>query len=419
MGVMKKGILMSISLYLIIISIVFTKQPVFAISNLMTNKSIGQALDKKENREPTIIYTNDVNIVKNEIDELKKQKRVVLYNEMKKEREKQQDKQLDNQKTRKITISAVGDVTIGSDENFGYRNTFIEEVDKYNNDYFHFVEAVYPIFEQDDITIANLETTLTTAEKKANKKFRFKGEPDYVKILKEGSIEAVNIANNHIHDYLDKGFKDTVNTLENEGIGYFGYHDNYTTTKQGIHVGFLGYEGWEASDKLMKQIKKDIESLKEQTDLIVISFHWGIERENYPYKDQLELAHYAVDQGADLVLGHHPHVLQGIEKYKEKFIVYSLGNFLFGGNKNPSDKDSLIFQQSFHFDSEGNLLPVEEIQLIPCSISSVSWRNDYKPVPLEGEDKERVLGRLVTYSSIFKESFSPTNETKRIVTKKE
>jgi len=216
-------------------------------------------------------------------------------------------------------------------------------------------------------------------------------------------VEAVNIANNHAYDYLQQGFDDTVQTLENAGIGYFGYHYQPIETVKGIRIGLLGYEGWEATNKLKQQIKNDIKEMKQRTDLIIVSFHWGIERAHYPTPDQMDLGHYAVDQGADLVVGHHPHVLQGIEEYKGKYIVYSLGNFLFGGNKNPSDKDTMIFQQSFYFDQERNLLPIQQINLIPCAISSVSWRNNYQPVPLKGKEKERVLNRVQKYSSIFEQ----------------
>ncbi|MGG0288884.1 CapA family protein, partial [Peribacillus butanolivorans] len=115
------------------------------------------------------------------------------------------------------------------------------------------------------------------------------------------------------------------------------------------------------------------------------------------------LARYTVDNGADLILGHHPHVVQGIEEYNGKFIVYSLGNFMFGGNKNPSDKDTFVFQQTFHL-KNGQLSNKKEIKVIPFRISSVTSRNNYQPTPLEGSEAERVKNKIVHLSTKIKNS---------------
>ena len=112
---------------------------------------------------------------------------------------------------------------------------------------------------------------------------------------------------------------------------------------------------------------------------------------------QENIARYAIDNGADLVLGHHPHVLQGIENYKGKYIVYSLGNFVFGGNKNPSDKDTMIFRETFTF-QEGKLMDTK-YEIIPCSLSSRTDLNDYQPTLLEGEEKTRVLKKVFENST--------------------
>lgn len=116
-----------------------------------------------------------------------------------------------------------------------------------------------------------------------------------------------------------------------------------------------------------------------------------------PAESQKTLAHYTVDSGADLVLGHHPHVVQGIEEYNGKFIVYSLGNFMFGGNRNPSDKDTYVFQQTFHL-KNGKLTDKKEINVVPFSISSVAYRNNYQPKKLEGAEAERVKKKIIDVS---------------------
>ncbi len=135
--------------------------------------------------------------------------------------------------------------------------------------------------------------------------------------------------------------------------------------------------------------------------LVIASFHWGIERKNYPNSVQKDLGRFTIDSGADLVLGHHPHVIQGIENYKGKYIVYSLANFCFGGNRNPSDKDTFIFQQTFEF-KNGEKTDSDKINIIPCSVSSVKHRNNYQSTPVEGDEAKRILQRIEKYSEIFK-----------------
>ena len=302
----------------------------------------------------------------------------------------------------KIVISLAGDCTLGTDESFSYVNSFPYQVKKQNEDWGYFFAGVKDIFENDDLTLVNLETTFTTAKKKAKKTFRFKGDPSYVNILKEGSVEMVNIANNHIYDYLQKGFDYTIETLEQAGILYSGEgHIAFFETK-GITIASLGYCGWSTSIK--DQVKRDIEDVRAKADLVIVSFHWGKERSNYPNEIQKELGRFAIDQGADLVAGHHPHVIQGIEKYQGRYIVYSLGNFCFGGNRNPKDKDTFIFQNEFIF--RDGQLKESQCKIIPCRISSVTHVNDYQPTVLEGEEAQRVMNRILKYSSSLEYAFT-------------
>lgn len=296
-----------------------------------------------------------------------------------------------------IKISAAGDFTIGSDEGFHYVNSFPAEANKNGLDYF--TKGLNNIFKEDDLSTVNLETALTNASKKAIKTFRFKGSPSYAKILSLSGIEAVNLANNHSHDYLQKGYEDTINSLKQQKIGYFGYNDQFVTTIKGVKIGVLGYEGWNDSPNLRIKINNDIQNLKKNgVKIILIHFHWGIERDYVPNSTQRNLAHYAIDHGADLIVGHHPHVIQGIEDYKGKFIVYSLGNFMFGGNKNPKDKDTFVFQQIFHL-KNGVLTNQKEIRVVPFSISSVASRNNYQPLFLKGPEAVRVKKKIIYTSN--------------------
>jgi poly-gamma-glutamate synthesis protein (capsule biosynthesis protein) len=302
-----------------------------------------------------------------------------------------------------IKISAAGDFILGFDEKFGTVNRFDTVFKEKNNDYSYFLKNVKHFFETDDLTIVNLENPLTLATSKTVKEFTFKGKPEYTQILKEGSIEAVNIANNHTYDYLQQGMKDTINHLKKANISYFGDGHKAITEVQGIKVGSLGYKGWSNAKAVKESIKRDLENMKKNTDLIIVSFHWGEERSNYPNSIQKDLGKFAIDQGADLVLGHHPHVIQGIEQYKNKYIVYSLANFCFGGNRNPSDKDTFIFQQSFIVDDKKQIV-TSKMNIIPCLVSSVTYRNDYCPTPQTGQTADRIMNRLKLYSKNFVKS---------------
>lgn len=296
------------------------------------------------------------------------------------------------QETQTITISAAGDCTLGVDSR--YNNSFNNYYNQHNSAYF--LKKVKPIFSKDDVTIVNFEGTLTTANTRANKKFTFKGPAAYTKILKKGSVEVVTLANNHSLDYGTIGYQDTKKALKKGKIKYCHNATIAYQTVKKTKIAFLGFSA--LSGVTQAQIKAGIkEAKKKNAKIIIVSFHWGIERDYYPNAVQKSLGHYAIDCGASLVLGHHPHVLQGIEKYKGRYIVYSLGNFCFGGNMNPSDKDTMIYQQTFYV-KNGKLLKKNDARVIPCSLSSVSYTNDYQPMKLTGASKRRVIGKINTMS---------------------
>ena len=115
---------------------------------------------------------------------------------------------------------------------------------------------------------------------------------------------------------------------------------------------------------------------------------------------QKKMGHYLIDNGADLVVGTHPHVIQGIEKYNDKYIIYSLANFVFGGNQNPPDKDTFMFRQTFNF-YKGELKLDDNIEIVPTSVSGKKNVNNYQPVILDGEEKVRVFNKIMKYSSGF------------------
>lgn len=295
-------------------------------------------------------------------------------------------------KTSEIIISSVGDCTIGWDDQFSYAASLGDVFDKNNKDFSYFFKNTADIFKNDDITTANLETAFTNSTVKAKKEYTFKAPPEFAKTLSAGYIEGVTLANNHTRDYLEQGFSDTKLALQKENIKYFGEGEKWITEVKGISFAFLGYRGFGYDKTFLKTLKSDIEALKNKGSIVIINFHWGDEGSYYPNDIQKYLARYAVDSGADLIIGHHPHVVQGIERYKGKIIAYSLGNFAFGGNKNPKDKDALIFQTKFRF--EDNKLKAYGIKVIPCSVSSVTNINDYCPTPLVGDKKDQLFKKI-------------------------
>lgn len=298
-----------------------------------------------------------------------------------------------------ITISAAGDCSLGNHIEQEYSSSFIQAYDTEGGAEY-FLRNVKEIFAADDMTIVNLEGVLTTSDAAASgRAYNIKGDPSYAKILTEGSVEAVSMANNHRLDFGTEGTKDTEAALNAENIVY-AYDKNVAIYEaQGIRIGYVSVNevAWgQGSEEL---VAEGIDKLKEAgVDLILVACHWGIEKDNYPEAYQQKLGRKCIDMGADLVIGHHPHVLQGVEEYKGKLILYSLGNFCFGANRNPTDKDTMIFQQTFTF-VDGELLGDMDALVIPCSVSSEKSRNNFQPTPLAADEATRVINRLNTYSA--------------------
>lgn len=298
-----------------------------------------------------------------------------------------------------LTLSVVGDCTLGTDKTFDYDTSLNAYYENYGADYF--LQNVKDIFSTDDLTIANFEGTLTDSDEREDKTFAFKAPASYASILTGGSVEAVNTANNHSHDYGEQSFDDTLAALDDAGIVHFGYDETAVMDVKGIKVGLVGiYELYDHLER-EQQLKDNIAKVKaDGAQLIVVIFHWGNETETVPDSNQTTLGRIAIDEGADLVCGHHPHVLQGIETYKGRNIVYSLGNFCFGGNSSPSDMDTMIYQQTFTIDANG-VKKDNVTNIIPCSISSAAYDgyNNYQPTPAEGDETTRILGKINERSS--------------------
>ncbi len=304
-----------------------------------------------------------------------------------------------------LTISAVGDITFGGNQKTTYPYSFDEYYDLYGADYF--MKNVAEIFRADSFTVANLEGTLTDSDTiRTTKQWNHRGRPEYAEILKNASIEAVSLGNNHIMDYQKKGVADTIQNVTDAGLEYaisgpWGDRYGLYETAEGIQIGFVSVNEYYDGSGVYQYLEEGLLELREAgADLVFALMHWGGDKTHVIEQAQYEMGHWCIDQGYDLVLGCHPHVLQGIECYKGKYIVYSMGNFCYGGNKNPSDKDSMIFQQTFMF-LDGVLQEETSIRAIPCRLSSVTNRNDYCPAILYGEEAEAWAARFNGYSEEF------------------
>jgi hypothetical protein len=278
-------------------------------------------------------------------------------------------------------INNDNDITI----NFAGDTTLAWSFEEAAGDDFNYPFAASPWFAQADITMVNLENAITDRGFKVPKQFNFRMPPKYLQVLQNGGVDIVNLANNHVWDYGQVGVEDTIGYLDEAGIRHIGAGVTEKEAKKpailevkGKRIGFLGYFFMEGN------VREDVSALKQNADVVIVNFHWGTERSNYPESYQVDLAHRAIDAGADLVIGHHPHVLQGIERYKGGFIVYSLGNFIFGGNS-CRQHDTFVFQLIIR---EGQKLPA----IIPVRVSN--WR----PYWLEGAEGRRVIDLIKEYS---------------------
>ncbi|NLN47847.1 MAG: hypothetical protein GX154_01845 [Clostridiales bacterium] len=321
---------------------------------------------------------------------------------------------IEEEKPEEVTIklTAIGDVALGRDYRSTFKNSMDEVFEKNGNDYGYFFAKVSHIFNESDLTVANLENAFTLEKERPEKydygnNYWFKGDPKYARVLKEANIDVVSLSNNHTYDYGQKGYDDTKEALDTVGVSYFGYDDLYETNIKGVNIGFVGinelgeYEQGTDKEELKADIESKINLLRNNNDYVIATFHWGKEYVHEHNETQRDLAYFAIDKGADLIIGTHSHVIQGIENYNGKYIIYSLGNFCFGGNKNPPDYDTFIYQQDIVFEifkDEITLIETKEPDYIPCYLSGTKGLNNYQPILAKGSDIERILTKINKYS---------------------
>ena len=295
--------------------------------------------------------------------------------------------------TGEVRITFLGDCTLGGESPSRNRRVDFARRIADNGMAFPFRELVR-LTAADDLTVANLEGVLSDNKlKKAKKKFNFIGPSAYTEVLTAGSVECVTLANNHSHDYGEKGYKDTKAALENAGICWFGTEAPAVwQSDEGLRIGFLGVNG-SLSGSRAKQYARQAEALRAAGCAAVITvMHAGTEYSYDPPDGyQKQITGHAVPV-SDLIIGHHPHVVQGYTVLDGVPVVYSLGNCVFGGNSFPKDFDALAVQAVLHF-REGTLEKTD-LHFYPICVSSDSHYNNYSPRFLTGGDAERVLQKM-------------------------
>ncbi len=301
-----------------------------------------------------------------------------------------------------VTLLFTGDVTLA--------NHFQSYVGK--NYSYPFARA--PWLRTADVAVINLEGPLTTATEAVSKPYVFKALPDYARMLKAGGIDLADLANNHIFDYGVPGLVQTMEALQKAGIRYVGAgrnsneaHRPVIFTVKGLKIGFLAYYGVKAHEeshpatdstagtalRRLKRIRRDVQALRPKVDFLTVLLHWGFEKEHEPRSFQIRFAHRVISYGVDLIVGHHPHVLQGVEKYKQGLVVYSLGNFIFGGN------------HRVHYQTAVLKVTIPTRKPKDWSIRFLPLQVDYwQPHLLRNALADSVLSHIAEYSKIFEKT---------------
>lgn len=310
--------------------------------------------------------------------------------------------------TRKVVLSFAGDCTFGSvnGDSGGIRFPAVYQRSGQKDYPFHLVK---PWFLHDDLTVVNFECTLTDASRTANKQWKFKGPARYASIFPAGSVEAVGLSNNHSMDYLQAGFSDTLRNFRNAQVPVFYQNTPYVTTLRGIQTVIIGDctvvgENTTRIDGAPARVLREIKHYKKPGNIVIVVMHWGSELAAVPFRWQQALGRQFIDAGADAVVGHHPHVLQGIERYKGKTIAYSLGNFAFGGNSLARSPKTVILRLKFRAQN-GRITPAGA-SVVPCVTTSSEarnpagvLRNNYQPKPVYGASAARVMALVLRRSA--------------------
>lgn len=301
-----------------------------------------------------------------------------------------------------IRLIATGDMYLGG---------WAESTLKQKKESGYFFAGVQPLLSEADVLMGNLECPLSLKGKVyVTKEFTLHASSTMANELKAAGFDYVGLANNHMLDFGPAALQETLQVLDSTGILHSGAGMNLAGARQcavytakGIRFAFLSYsntypaEFYAGSSKpgtapgWTNFVKADIKAAHEQADIVIVSFHWGAERTNYPVAYQMELARASIDSGADLIVGNHPHVLQGIQIYNGKVIAYSLGNFVFGSYSSSKIRDSVLLEVRFRDKN------IDQVKLYPINVDNRVVQ--FRPALYDATNAARVLGDMRTYSA--------------------
>ena len=226
-----------------------------------------------------------------------------------------------------LTMSFTGDVTIGSNVQSSGTSIFDKELKKQNGDINFPFRNVSDILRADDLTMVNFEGTLTPAARnpeKKNNSFLFRADPSYVGMLPNGGVDTVSLENNHVLDMGQEGLAETKRVLTEAGIPYASEGEPAILTVKGVKIGSLAYQTFGGRhDELIQKVPGDIQALRDQgCQIVIVSYHWGEEKDYAPNSNQVRLGRATIDAGADLVVGHHSHRINPIEYYNGHYPLH-------------------------------------------------------------------------------------------------
>ncbi len=311
-----------------------------------------------------------------------------------------------------LKMSFIGDCVIGGDPvDYGYES-FIWYSENYPLSYFF--EKVKPVLEQDDFTLANMETVLSDnmslrpVEKEGERTFWFMAKSKNAQILTEGSVEVAGVVNNHTYDFGDEGYSDTVKSLEDAGLLVGEDCSPIYFEKNGIKVGVAYANLWAYYQ--VNDIFDALEEMQDKCDYKVVFFHGGEEGQHEPDNFKIDACRDLANSGlCDLIVGAHPHVLQPLEVVNNVPILYSLGNFCFAGNNYPENK-TVIFGVTLTKDASGKV--TAETNITPCYVYTGDINSFQPAVITDADDKQEILDMLKVPVDYIKETEPTTTAPK-------
>ncbi len=292
-----------------------------------------------------------------------------------------------------IVLTFGGDCVLGTRERWKkQKNTFDTVIAQEGMDYCF--DKIRQPFENDDFSTVNLEVVLQSSSQghERAKRYTFRGDPSYTQILTDAGVEHVNLANNHYIDFGRAGRASTVQALEEGGVLYSGYTYRYIYKQNGLKIGFAGCRETVWRQKPQEMLD-DLRCLKDAgCDVIVYACHWGKEYSPTHNRQQEQMADQAIAAGANIIIGTHPHVVQGIDQRNGGVVVYSLGNLIFGGTHDLATFDGLIVQAVLQFQED--IYQGVTLRLMPVLTSGNAPENNFQPVFATGEDQQRILAAI-------------------------